>query len=387
MSSGSAKPRRVKSARARLTPTQQLDKSPTIDAAKEAQERVLSAKAIRDKHNGSTKVFPRPSSRASKERFSTVYSKDFEGSFAPAAELRPTSPTRRHNPHPGKQFMVWRLPDREIGAQPEPEGLELPPEYITRNSDFDAIEELHGGLGALRLPPPQPTSHEYGAYLRQQRQQREALQQQHQLQHGGYRTHPMGQEVLDRTVRDDVSHNLQDWMVTATPEEKHTILKMLKSAEDAQVHETIGDVMQPTAAKAVRKWMKTADDKEREVAVRLFSSLGSRSGKRQRSMSEPSIRRPLSRQPLPPPLQGVAAGERLPSRQLASGSGSRGVKQSPTKPWPAGLWHHLPVRDPPPQVYHRGALFGGVRGDASHYNVHPEWPDYYGTSLNSDAVH
>lgn len=165
--------------------------------------------------------------------------------------------------------------------------------------------------------------------------------------------------------------------------------------------------------------------------MRLFSSLGSRSGKRQRSMSEPSIRRPLSRQPLPPPLQGwvgqvysatvflsliptislsysispspppslslltpispslysVAAGERLPSRQLASGSGSRGVKQSPTKPWPAGLWHHLPVRDPPPQVYHRGALFGGVRGDASHYNVHPEWPDYYGTSLNSDAVH
>lgn len=42
------------------------------------------------------------------------------------------------------------------------------------SSDFDAIEELHGGLGALRLPPPQPTSHEYGAYLRQQRQQREA---------------------------------------------------------------------------------------------------------------------------------------------------------------------------------------------------------------------
>ena len=41
-------------------------------------------------------------------------------------------------------------------------------------SDFDAIEELHGGLGALKLPPPQPTSHDYGAYLRQQREQREA---------------------------------------------------------------------------------------------------------------------------------------------------------------------------------------------------------------------
>lgn len=191
---------------------------------------------------------------------------------------------------------------------------------------------------------------------------------------------------------------------------------------------------------------------EREVAVRLFGSLGSRSGKRQRSMSEPHVTyRPLSRQPLPPPLQGWvhgcmcmctwekaiillvtshewenveklilpiyyiyhttpssspsislssnflswsltcicsgASGQRLPSRQLASGSGPRGAKHPPSKPWPAGLWHHLPVRDPPPQVYHRGALFGDVRGDASHYNVHPEWPDYFNTSLNSDAVH
>ena len=33
-----------------------------------------------------------------------------------------------------QQFMVWRLPNREVGAQPEPEGLELPPEYITRDS-------------------------------------------------------------------------------------------------------------------------------------------------------------------------------------------------------------------------------------------------------------
>jgi hypothetical protein len=284
--------------------------------------------------------------------------------------------------------MVWRLPDREIGAPPEAEGLELPPEYITRNSDFDAIEELTGGLGALKLPPPQPTSHEYGAYLRQQRQQREALQQQFQP---GVRSHAMGPEVLERTLRDQMAPNLQQWMQSATPEEKHTILKMLKTAEDDQVNETIGDVMQPSAAKAVRKWMKTADDKERQVAVRLFSSLGTRPG-RPRSMSEPSIH-PGSRGLLPPPslapppLPASARGQRLSSRQQASRSGSRGGQAPPPKPWPAGLWHHLPVRDPPPQVYHRGALFGGVRGDASHYNVHPEWPDYYGTSFNSDAVH
>ena len=91
----SAKPRRVKSAKARLTPTK--SEAPS-NPAREAQ---ASARAIRDKHNASGKVFPRPNSRA-KERFSTMYSKDFDGTFAPAAELRPTSPTRRHNPHPGK---------------------------------------------------------------------------------------------------------------------------------------------------------------------------------------------------------------------------------------------------------------------------------------------
>ena len=98
MSSGTVKPRRVRSAKARLTPTQ----PPSGLLTKEALERQASAKANRDKHNGSEKVFPRPGSRGSKERFSTMYSKDFDGTYAPAAELRPTSPTRRHNPHPGK---------------------------------------------------------------------------------------------------------------------------------------------------------------------------------------------------------------------------------------------------------------------------------------------
>lgn len=33
-----------------------------------------------------------------------------------------------------QQFMVWRVPTREIGAVPYQEGLELPPEYITRDA-------------------------------------------------------------------------------------------------------------------------------------------------------------------------------------------------------------------------------------------------------------
>ena len=126
---------------------------------------------------------------------------------------------------------------------------------------------------------------------------------------------------------------------------------------------------------------------ERDVAVRLFSSLGSQrpaSGMRQRSYSE-SDSRPSSRKPVPPPV---------PPQHVSSGGGGGGGGLPPPKgrgkPWPAGIWHHKPIRDPPPQVYHRAALFGGVRGGATHYTIHPEWPDYYapqGPHSTTDTVH
>lgn len=278
--------------------------------------------------------------------------------------------------------MVWRVPSREIGGVPVEEGLELPPEYMTQYSEFDATDELGRAVDELRLPPPQPTSKEYGAYLHRQQPERYG---------GGMMRRPVVKpvtsEVLGRTVRDPNTSALDEWLQTASPEEQHTVLKMLKSAEEAQVKDTIGKVMQPAAAMAVNDWLKNADDKERDVAVRLFSSLGSRPGsRRQRSLSEPGFKpRPSSRQPVPPPLEELkhsaynsAQGQKLRTRATPD------KKQ---KPWPAGLWHHLPVRDPPPQVYNRGSLFGAVRGDASHYTVHPEWPDYQNSTFNSDVVH
>lgn len=102
--------------------------------------------------------------------------------------------------------------------------------------------------------------------------------------------------------------------------EQQAVLKMLHEAEDAQVGQTISDVMQPAAAHAVQNWMKKAESEgrlpfgymymyqtsiERDVAMRLFSSLGSRQGQRKmhRSRSEPSIR-PPSRTMLPPAPPG-----------------------------------------------------------------------------------
>ncbi len=71
-------------------------------SVKERQKRVSSATVNRDKNNASKKVFPRPGSADKKERYTSIYNKDFEGSFLPPTEPRPTSPTRRNNPHPSQ---------------------------------------------------------------------------------------------------------------------------------------------------------------------------------------------------------------------------------------------------------------------------------------------
>ena len=47
---------------------------------------------------------------------------------------------------------------------------------------------------------------------------------------------------------------------------------------------------------------------------------------------------------------------------------------------PGVVWHHKAVREPPMNVYHRGSIFGVPSQEiASHYTIHPEWPDYYPT--------
>lgn len=186
---------RSRSAKARLTPsgpestTFAFNKGTITreDVLKEAKERAKSAKLIRGKHTASTQLFP--SQRSSKERFTSMYSTDYDGTFASPPDLRPTSPTRRNNPHPAKvswqscgwvtlvllripilqQFMVWRLPSRDIGGIPYEEGLELPPEYVTRNPEFDAIDELSRNFDSVKLPLPRPTSSDYGAYLHRQK--------------------------------------------------------------------------------------------------------------------------------------------------------------------------------------------------------------------------
>ena len=96
----STRERKARSAKARLTPPTNPEVYLDLErVVRDRKERAQSAKANRDKHTSSTRVFR---STDNKGRFKSMYSQDFDGSFTTPAELRPTSPTRRNNPHPGK---------------------------------------------------------------------------------------------------------------------------------------------------------------------------------------------------------------------------------------------------------------------------------------------
>ena len=94
---------RVSSAKARLsTPPEQ---TPWDDGQvmQEYQQRVKSAALIRDAHTRTGKsMFKPPSEKKAEkqERYSTSYSNHYTGTAVRPPSARPSSPTRRNNPHP-----------------------------------------------------------------------------------------------------------------------------------------------------------------------------------------------------------------------------------------------------------------------------------------------
>ena len=94
---------RISSAKARLSTPPEQTVMDEDRVKKEYKQRVQSAQQIRDAHTRAKKpaVFQKKVKKGEKtERFSTSYSKDYRGSVVPPPVARPTSPTRRNNPHP-----------------------------------------------------------------------------------------------------------------------------------------------------------------------------------------------------------------------------------------------------------------------------------------------
>jgi len=107
-----AKPkrRRVKSAIARLStpPDEEVQLKDELEVIqKEFKQRTASAHNIRKQHTSSKKIIPGATKSEKQDRFKSMYSADFRGKYTTPPECRPTSPTRRHNPHPSR--VSWLL--------------------------------------------------------------------------------------------------------------------------------------------------------------------------------------------------------------------------------------------------------------------------------------
>ena len=106
------KRRRVKSAVARLSPLPEDQRSQVQDELKviqkEFKQRTTSAQNIRKQHTTSRKVISGGTGAEKQDRFKTMYSADFRGKYVTPPECRPTSPTRRHNPHPSRVSIAMR---------------------------------------------------------------------------------------------------------------------------------------------------------------------------------------------------------------------------------------------------------------------------------------
>ena len=106
------KRRRVKSAVARLSPLPEDQRSQVQDELKviqkEFKQRTTSAQNIRKQHTTSRKVISGGTGPEKQDRFKTMYSADFRGKYVTPPECRPTSPTRRHNPHPSRVSIAMR---------------------------------------------------------------------------------------------------------------------------------------------------------------------------------------------------------------------------------------------------------------------------------------
>lgn len=105
-----SKRRRVKSAVARLSPLPEKQSDHLEDETKviqkEFKQRTTSAQNIRKQHTSSKKVISGGAGPERQDRFKTMYSADFRGKYVTPPECRPTSPTRRHNPHPSRVSTV-----------------------------------------------------------------------------------------------------------------------------------------------------------------------------------------------------------------------------------------------------------------------------------------
>ncbi|XP_065836943.1 uncharacterized protein [Oscarella lobularis] len=357
-----------------------------------ARRRVQSAKERKQSHDAS-EVFPVANDLTSPSqvgmRWKTSYKADFQSRQGTRSEPRPTSATRRNNPHPNQSFMNWRVPSRRLSTDgDEFDGLakalqkdaqeNFQFDYKDAQNDGDARNEVLTGVAKLRMVPE---SREYGRHLVQPSPGRLPAMPRRPVPKQEFPDFPSPPketktarpDSIGVAVRPEHVPAVDDWLKGANQKEQQAVLSMLKAAEDAHISEVVQKTLHPQATPAVEKWLQEAKPEDRSVALRLLNTISPPSGDRppsrlQRRASSPArLVAPssfLRRHPSAPPV-------RDPHRRMSVPAHLHDALSTSKPP----VWHHRSVRNyQQQQGPHRGSIFGGApRMKSSHFTIHPEW--------------
>jgi hypothetical protein len=241
---------RIKSAQPRINQATAALNAEEAERIKELEEpisrlsssrRVQSARE-RKMSQESSRIFPDELTSTSQTggRWKTIYSEDFEskGNTRPPT-ARPTSATRRNNPHPRQTFMNWRLPSRrlskdedEIDAYLLKTRLEefnqdvsetFQKDYKDSRNDGNACNEVLTTLAKLPLPLSEPVSREYGRRLSQPSPGKlpampRRIEVQPAVDASAESTQPkqtVSEEAVKTTVKSDHIPAVDDWLKKA----------------------------------------------------------------------------------------------------------------------------------------------------------------------------
>lgn len=321
---------RLKSAESRL---QSQSPSHILDLT---HRRLDSANAIRLSHQNSFHVMPRRRGDEFALTSYRVFHDWKKSSVANSANLLPSSPTRRNNPHPNLSFLQWQLVSHAHQERPK-----IPPTNLLQSNKI--INEVK--------PPVEREmfDHEDTCF-------------------------PYLSSSLKGSFKEYNISIVKQWLINASSKEKLIIMNMLKTKEskDIRIRTACRDVLNPEVVESVEKWLITATEEEKNIALRVFEGLAnSSSAKPSSNLSNRHRSKSFSHSSIDLHLPSHYGTYRnLPFYDIHQDNCLRDRDREKCL-----LWHHQSRRDQVPNVFHRGSLFNvAQRSKGQHWTIHPEWP-------------
>eukprot|EP00117_Sycon_ciliatum_P020426 scpid25115/ scgid18200/ len=276
---------RSKSAKARLTTTKidldegMLSHRPDFNKSKRAQS------AMGNKARAERSKFVLPGFKQEDNLGTTHYEEEFEKKKGDMAAVRPSSPTRRNNPHPSEEFMQWKVSSRVLESSqglPQTQDASMATglqerfyaDYSGGNDGDMKTGVPITNVATIKFPGrpqhPQQTARLNGSGLSGTRIQLNPRSSASASKH----------RLVGATAKtDSTAELLEEWLQEGAKEdEKTVVLQMLKTAatDDVRLKKALHTTLSPAAMPGVEQWLQGASEDERKTVANVFEQLATR---------------------------------------------------------------------------------------------------------------